>query len=229
MHTTASDGVNSLAEMAAAAQAKGYRYIAITDHSRSLKIANGLSEDRLRAHINAIDKLNSRLKGFTVLKSAEVDILEDGSLDYSDSVLNELDLTVCSIHSRFALSKEQHTARILRAMDNPYFSILGHPTGRLLLRRPGYEIDLPRILDHAKQNGCYLEINSNPNRLDLSDEDAKLAKDMGVSLAINTDAHSITELEFLPLGINQARRAWLTKSDVLNCLPLTKLKRALRR
>ncbi|MDB5338000.1 MAG: polymerase family [Planctomycetaceae bacterium] len=229
MHTTASDGVNTLAEMAASAQEKGYKYVAITDHSRSLKIANGLSEDRLREHILAIDALNSQLKGFTVLKSAEVDILEHGNLDYSDELLQELDLTVCSVHSHFTLSKEQNTERILRAMDNPYFNILGHPTGRLLLKRPGYEIDIDRILTHAKQNGCFLEINSNPNRLDLSGEHAKLAKDLGLKIAINTDAHSIRELDFMPFGINQARRAWLARDDVLNALPVARLKRALRR
>ena len=229
MHTTASDGANSMAEMAAAAEARGYRYIAITDHSQSLKITNGLTEKRLLQQIRAIDKLNAKLDGFVVLKSAEVDILEDGRLDYSDAVLKELDLTMCSIHSRFGLNREQQTERIMRAMDNQYFNILGHATGRLLLKREGYELDMDRIVQHARANGCFFEINSSPDRLDLSDEHAKLAKDHGVKIAVNTDAHSIAELNFISAGLNQARRAWLEPADVLNTLPLAKLKKALRR
>jgi DNA polymerase (family 10) len=229
MHTTASDGVNSIEQMAAAARKKGYRYIGITDHSQSLKITNGLSESRLREHIRAIDKLNSRLEGFVVLKSAEVDILEDGSLDYSNRILKELDFTICSIHSRFALNREQQTERILRAMDNPYFNILGHATGRLLLRREGYGLDMERIMRHARERGCYFEINSSPNRLDLSDENAKRAKEYGIKIAVNTDAHSIHELEFISAGINQARRGWLGPTDVLNTLPVAKLLKLIRR
>ncbi len=216
MHTTASDGASTLAEMAEAAKSRGYEYIAITDHSQSLKITNGLTEKRLFEQIAAIDKLNRRLSGITVLKSAEVDILADGTLDYSDAALKELDLTVCSIHSRFALDREQQTARILRAMDHRYFSILGHATGRLLLQRQGYEVDIERILEHAKARGCYFEINSSPNRLDLSDEHVKLAKEAGIKIAINTDAHSIDELDFMQWGLNQAHRGWLERGDVLN-------------
>lgn len=229
MHTTASDGANTLEEMVEAAQARGYEYIAITDHSQSLKITNGLTERRLMEQIGAIEKLNARLKKFTILKSAEVDILEDGRLDYSNAALKKLDLTVCSIHSRFALNRQQQTERILRAMDNPHFSILGHATGRLLLNREGYEIDIERIIEHARTVGCYFEINSSPNRLDLSDEHARLARQAGVKIAINTDAHSIRELDFISAGIQQARRGWLTRSDVLNALPLSKLKKALER
>ena len=229
MHTTASDGANSIADMAAAAQPRGYEYIAITDHSQSLKITNGLSEERLLQQIAAIDKLNATLKGFRVLKSAEVDILEDGELDYSKAVLRELDFTICSVHSRFGLNKEQQTERILRAMDNRYFTILGHATGRLLLKRPGYELDMERVIEHAKANGCFLEINSSPDRLDLSDEHAKLARERGVKIAVNTDAHSIGELDFISAGINQARRAWLESADVLNALPLKELLGAFRR
>lgn len=229
MHTIASDGANSIEEMANAARDMGYSYIAITDHSQSLRITNGLTEARLVQHLKNIDKLNARLQGITVLKSAEVDILEDGSLDYSNEMLKELDLTICSIHSKFSLDKERQTARILRAMDNPYFNILGHATGRLLLKRPGYDIDMERIIKHAKQNGCCFEINSDPNRLDLSDESARMAKDAGVKIAINTDAHSTDELSYISGGISQARRAWLTPHDVLNTLPLTRLRKALRR
>lgn len=229
MHTTASDGANTIAEMAAAAKQRGYKYIAITDHSQSLKITNGLTETRLLQHMDAIDDLNSRTRGIRILKSAEVDILEDGSLDYSDAVLKRLDFTICSIHSRFALAKRQQTERILRAMDNPYFNILGHATGRLLLTREGYELDFERIIEHAKANGCMFEINSSPNRLDLSDEHSKMAKDAGIKIAINTDAHSTGELNFITAGINQARRAWLERADVLNTYPLAKLIGLLKR
>jgi DNA polymerase (family 10) len=229
MHTTASDGANTLAQMAEAARSKGYEYIAITDHSQSLKITNGLTEKRLLQHIKAIDKLNAKLSGFRVLKSAEVDILEDGKLDYSTAVLKELDLTICSIHSRFGLNKQQQTERILRAMDHRCFNILGHATGRLLLKREGYELDMERIIVHAHENGCFFEINSSPDRLDLSDENAKLAKDQGVKIAVNTDAHSISELDFIAAGINQARRAWLGPKDVLNTLPLKSLLSLMRR
>jgi DNA polymerase (family X) len=229
MHTIASDGANTIADMAAAAQARGYEYIAITDHSQSLKITNGLTEGRLLKHIDAIDKANGRLRGFRILKSAEVDILEDGRLDYSQSILKKLDLTICSIHSRFGLDREKQTERILRAMDNRYFTILGHATGRLLLKRPGYEVDMERIVEHAHENGCFFEINSSPDRLDLSDEHAKLAKDAGVKIAINTDAHSTRELDFISAGINQARRGWLEAADVLNALPVDELLTQCRR
>lgn len=229
MHTTASDGANSILEMAQAALEKGYKYIAITDHSQSLKITNGLTEKRLLQHIRNIDKANDQLSGLRILKSAEVDILEDGKLDYSAGILKQLDFTICSIHSRFALNKEQQTERILRAMDSPYFNILGHATGRLLLKREGYELDIERIIRHAKDNHCFFEINSSPDRLDLSDENAKLAKEHQVKIAINTDAHSIAELDFISAGLQQARRAWLEPEDVLNTRSLSALLRMLRR
>lgn len=229
MHTTASDGANTIEEMATAAQARGYQYIAITDHSQSLKITNGLTENRLLEHIAAIDKLNENVDGLRILKSAEVDILEDGKLDYSAAVLRKLDFTICSIHSRFALNKERQTERIMRAMDNRYFNILGHATGRLLLSREGYQFDMDRIIDHAKANGCLFEINSSPNRLDLSDEHAKQAKEAGIKIAINTDAHSIKELDFISAGVLQARRAWLEADDVLNTYPVAKMLQLLKR
>ena len=154
-HSTSSDGSNSIEEMAEAARERGYEFLGITDHSQSLKIAGGVSVEDLWKQIRLIDRLNSRLKGIRILKSAEVDILADGALDYPDEVLRELDYTVCSIHSRFGLGKEQQTERILRAMDNPSFTILGHATGRLLLKRPGYEIDIDRIITHAKQRRLF--------------------------------------------------------------------------
>lgn len=228
-HTTASDGMHTIVEMAAAAKARGYEYLAITDHSKSLRITDGLSEERLWDQIHAIDKVNAGLKHFRVLKSAEVDILEHGTLDYSDGILKELDFTICSVHSRFGLDREQQTERIMRAMDNRYFTILGHATGRLLLKRPGYDLDIERLLEHAKVSGCYFEINSSPDRLDLSAENAQQAKDLGIKIAINTDAHGVDELDLISNGINQARRAWLQANDVLNALPLETLLRQVRR
>jgi DNA polymerase (family X) len=215
--------------MANAAKGKGYSYIAIADHSQSLKITNGLSSKRLLAQCKAIDRLNARLKGIRILKSAEVDILENGTLDYPNAVLKELDLTICSIHSKFAIDKKKQTDRLMKAMDNRFFNILGHATGRLLLRREGYELDLEKLLRHARGVGCFFEINANPNRLDLSDENATLAKELGIQIAVNTDAHSINELNFMPAGINQARRSWLEAKDVLNTFPLAKLLRTLKR
>ena len=215
--------------MAAAAQQKGYEYIGITDHSQSLKIARGVSEDNLWKQIRTIDRLNERMAGIRILKSAEVDILADGSLDYPDALLKELDYTVCSIHSRFGLGKGEQTERILRAMDNRYFTILGHPTGRQLLRRPGYDIDIPRLIEYAKKNGCFFEINRSPVRLDLSAVNARLANQAGVRIAISTDAHSVRELDLDRWGLEQARRAGLEKTSVLNCMSWLELRRSIQR
>lgn len=228
-HTIASDGANTLEDMALAARDLGYEYLGITDHSRSLKIAGGQSIESLRDQIRSIDKLNERFAGLRVLKSAEVDILADGSLDYPDDLLRELDYTVCSIHSRFALGREQQTGRILRAMDNRYFTILGHATGRLLLKRPGYELDIDRVIEHARQRHCFFEINSSPDRLDLSSENARLVRAAGIPIAISTDSHSTPEFGTIRYGIEQARRAGLEKASILNCQPLAKLLKLLRR
>jgi DNA polymerase (family 10) len=228
-HSVSSDGVDSIEQMAAAARDYGYEYLGITDHSQSLKIARGVSIEDLWKQIRYIDKVNSRLNGIRVLKAAEVDILADGALDYPDDALCELDYTVCSVHSRFALGKTQQTERILRAMDNRYFHILGHATGRLLLKRPGYEIDIERIILHAKRNGCFFEINSSPDRLDLSADNARLAKKAGVKIAISTDAHSVGEFGTIQYGIEQARRAGLEKTSVLNCMPLDAILRLFKR
>jgi DNA polymerase (family X) len=215
-HSTSSDGANSIEEMANAAREHGYEYIGISDHSQSLKIARGLPEDELWEQIRLIDKLNEQLNGIRVLKSSEVDILLDGSLDYPEDLLKELDYTVCSIHSRFGLGKAEQTDRILRAMDNRYFNILGHATGRLLLKRPGYEIDVERVIEYARATGCFFEINSSPDRLDLSAENARLVRDAGVRVAITTDAHSIHDFRYLQYGIDQARRAGFSKEMILN-------------
>jgi DNA polymerase (family 10) len=228
-HSTSSDGSHSIEQMALAARDFGYEYIGITDHSQSLKIARGVPVEDMWKQIHYIDKLNSRLAGIRVLKSAEVDILAEGTLDYPDEVLKELDYTVCSVHSRFGLGRREQTERILRAMDNRYFNILGHATGRLLLKRPGYDLDMDRIVDHAKQNGCFLEINSSPDRLDLSAGNARLASEAGVKIAISTDAHSTREFGTVRYGIDQARRAGLELRSVLNCLPWPSLEPLFRR
>ncbi len=222
-HTFASDGSDSIEEMALAAQRLGYEYVGITDHSPSLKIANGQSIEDLRIQIHSIDKLNAGLSGFRVLKSAEVDILADGTLDLPDDILRELDYTVCSIHSRFAMNRERQTERVLRAMDNRYLTILGHATGRLLLKRPGYELDFERIIEHARNRGCFFELNSSPDRLDLSAENTRLVRAAGIRIAISTDSHSTGEYRTIRYGIEQARRAGVEKSDVLNCRPLQEL------
>jgi DNA polymerase (family 10) len=222
-HTTASDGSNTIEQMAITARERGYEYLGITDHSQSLKIAGGVPTEILWKQIRLIDRLNGRLQGIRILKSAEVDILADGTLDYPDELLRELDYTVCSIHSRFAFGKNQQTERILRAMDNRYFDILGHATGRLLLKRPGYELDMERVVAHAKQNGCFFEINSSPDRLDLSAENSRLASAAGVMIAISTDAHSVSEFGTIRYGIEQARRAGLEARSILNCQSLETL------
>jgi DNA polymerase (family 10) len=229
MHTTSSDGLNSVEEMAAAGRERGYEYIGITDHSQSLRIARGVSVANLWAQIRRIDKLNERGLDIRILKSAEVDILADGSLDYPDDVLNELDYTICSIHSRFRLGKTEQTERILRAMDHPSFNILGHATGRLLLKRSGYDIDLERIARHAKAVGCYFEINADPDRLDLSAEKVRQVAAAGVKIAICTDAHRASGLDYIQGGLDVARRAGLEKGTILNTLPWDQLRRALQR
>lgn len=228
-HTTASDGVNTLEEMVRAARAKGYEYLAITDHSKSLKIAHGLDERRLATQIAAIDRMNRRSKSFRVLKGSEVDILEDGTLDFSDEILAQLDVVICSVHSRFILGKHEQTKRILRAIENPYVTCVGHLTGRKLLRRPGYEVDTEAVLAAVKRNGKMLEINSNPLRLDVDDKVAQRARQMGVPLLINTDAHSVRELDFMALGVQQARRGWQGPDTVANTLSAPRLLALLRR
>ncbi|HEX2855375.1 MAG TPA: PHP domain-containing protein [Opitutaceae bacterium] len=228
-HTTASDGSHTIEQMAAAAAAKGYEYLGITDHSQSLKIARGVSVPDLRRQIKRIDALNAKGLGIRLLKSAEVDILADGSLDYPDELLAELDYTVCSIHSRFRLGRTEQTERLLRAMDHPAFTMLGHATGRLLLRRPGYDLDFERVIAHAKAAGCFFEINATPDRLDLSAENVRLATAAGVKVAICTDAHHVRELDNLSYGIDVARRGGVEKAMVLNAMPWTKLRPSLAR
>lgn len=228
-HTNATDGANSLAAMVDAAKAKGYEYLAITDHSQHLRVANGLNTKQVFAQIKAIDRLNTKLNRFVILKSIEVDILANGELDLPNEVLKELDLTVCSIHSNFDLSQQKQTERIIRAMDNPYFNILGHPTGRLLGSRAAYQIDLDKVMLAAKERGCILEINAQPSRLDLNEIACKKAKELQVKLAISSDAHSTEQLSLLEFGIYQARRGWLEKTDIINTHPLKILRKFLQR
>jgi DNA polymerase (family 10) len=228
-HTAASDGSDSLEGLAAAAKKRGYEYLAINDHTKHVTIAHGLDEKRLREQLSAIDELNAKLRGVTLLKSAEIDILEDGSLDLPDRILKELDFTVCAVHYQLGLPERRQTQRVLRAMDNRYFTILAHPTGRLINERPPYAIDLDKIMTGAKERGCVLELNAHPDRLDLNDEACRHAKGLGVKIAISTDTHSSRDLDFMRFGIDQARRGWLTASDVVNTRSLTQLRALLNR
>ena len=227
-HSRATDGRDTIEAMAKAAAARGYEYLSIKDHSRHVTVAHGLDRKRLLAQVRAIDRLNARLDGITVLKSVEVDILEDGRLDLPDSVLKELDFTVCAIHYGFGYSRARQTVRILRAMDNPHFSVLAHPTGRLINAREAYDIDLEGVLEAARERGCVMELNAQPDRLDLDDRGCRLAKDIGVKVAISTDAHRVADLDLMRFGVDQARRGWLEPGDVVNTLPLAELRRVLR-
>ena len=231
-HTDATDGEDSLADMAAAARERGYEYLAITDHTKRLAMVHGQTARRLASQIEKIEKLNAKMsgpRGFTLLKGAEVDIMADGSLDLPDDILKELDFTVCSIHYKFALSEEKQTERVLRAMDNRYFHIFGHPTGRLIGERDPYRIDIERVLRGARERGCHMEVNAQPDRLDLNDVHCRLAKEIGVKVAIATDAHRTTDLDKLRFGIDQARRGWLEAGDVLNTRSVSALRKLLKR
>jgi DNA polymerase (family 10) len=228
VHTRASDGRNSLEEMALAAKRLGLTYIAITEHSSRLKVAGGLDSRRLRQQIDEIESLNDRLKGLHILKGLEVEILKDGRLDLSDSELARLDLVVGTVHSHFNLSLEKQTERILRAMDQPYFSMLAHPTGRKINQRDPYQVDLTRIIKKAAERGCFLELNANPKRLDLTDIYCQMAKEQGVLVSINSDAHSVDASNDMQFGIGQARRGWLEKKDVLNTRSLAQVRKLLK-
>jgi DNA polymerase (family 10) len=227
-HTTASDGHNSIEEMAEAAQALGLEYLGIADHSRSSIQAHGLDEPKLRVQIAAIRKLNKKLDGFRVVAGVECDILRDGSLDFPDEVLSQLDYVIVSIHSVFNLSETEMTQRVIRAIENPFVTMLAHPTGRLLLKREPYQIDIPAVLDAAARTGTWVELNAAPKRLDLDWRWWPLAKQKGVKCVINPDAHRTERLQDLWFGIGIARKGWLTKGDVVNCLPLGKIEAALR-
>jgi len=227
-HTTASDGHNTLEELSQAAQTLGLEYLGIADHSRSSIQAHGLDEAKLRAQITAIRRLNKKFDGFRLFAGVECDILRDGSLDFDDDVLSELDFVVASIHSVFNLSEGEMTRRVIRAIGNPLVTILAHPTGRLLLKREPYQIDIPAILDAAAETGTWVELNAAPKRLDLDWRWWPRAKEKGVKCVINPDAHRAERLQDLWFGIGIARKGWLTKADVINCLPVGKMERALR-
>ena len=228
MHTTASDGRNSIEEMAAAARALGYEYIALTDHSKAVTVANGLDEKRTREQIRKIHAANARKPGIRILAGSEVDILKDGRLDLDDEVLAELDVVVASVHSYMNLERAEMTDRLLAAIENPYTQIVGHPTGRLLLRRDEFACDMEKILDAARKHGVAMECNASPERLDLKDTYLRMAKERGVRIVISTDAHATGALESMRYGVRMARRGWLEKKDVINALPVEKLLAALR-
>jgi DNA polymerase (family 10) len=229
VHSDWTDGTVPVAEMAAAAQARGYEYIALTDHSRRVAMTHGLDPARLARQIHEIDRLNEKFKNFTILRGIEVDILKDGSLDLPDSSLAKLDVVVAAVHSHFDLPRKAQTDRVVRALENRHVSILAHPTGRLIGEREPYDVDMDRVISAARETDCYLEINAQPDRLDLNDLHAHAAKLASVKLAVSTDAHSIDAFQCMRFGIDQARRAWLTANDVLNTRPLTELRTLLKR
>lgn len=228
MHTTASDGQASIEEMAEAAKKLGYQYILITDHSKAVTVANGLDEKRAAEHIQRIKAAQSKVKDIEIWAGTEVDILGDGRLDYSNELLKQFDIVLVSVHSRMTQPAEEMTARLLKALANPYVRILGHPTGRQLLKRDPFSFDLDKVFEAAKQYGVILELNGNPERLDLCDRHVKLARDRGMKIIISTDAHHPEQLKLMRYGVMTARRGWLEKKDVLNTLPPEKLLKGLR-
>jgi len=229
MHTLETDGRNTIEEMAEAARERGYEYMAITDHSKNLAFANGLTDERALAHIERIRAVEKKMKGIRIFAGIEVDILGDGSLDLSDSVLEQMDIVIASVHSLFSQDRATMTDRLLKAIANPNTSLIGHPTGRQLLRRDAYQFDFDAVLKAAAKHRVAMELNSYPERLDLSDVHLRMAKQHGVKIVINTDSHHTSHLEKLHYGISQARRAWLTKDDVLNTLPSQKFAQAMKR
>ena len=218
MHTNYTDGVASIKEMAKAATEHGYEYIAITDHSKRVNVAGGLNADELAEQLKEIDKVNDEIDDIRILKGIEVDILEDGSLDLPDDILSKLDIRICSVHYHMDMDSEKQTERILKAMDNPWMDILAHPTGRLLQKRDGMNLDMEAIMDKAVEKNIIMEINANPERLDLDDRHSKMAMEKRLLISVSTDAHSIGDLQNMKYGIFQARRGWLKSGDVVNTL-----------
>jgi DNA polymerase (family 10) len=223
MHTTWSDGAHSLADLAAGVQAKGYQYMGVTDHSQSTAVAGGMDAKQVLQMVAEVRTLNKTLKGLRVLAGCEVDIKGDGTLDFPDEVLRHLDLVLVSVHSRFKMSREEMTARIVRAVQHPLVHVLGHPTGRLIGERAAYEVDMEAVLKAARESGTAVEINASPSRLDLNDLHARRAKELGIPIVISTDAHTIGQLDYMRFGVSVARRAWLTPKDILNTLPVRQL------
>ena len=229
VHSDWTDGTASIANMAAAAQACGYAYMALTDHSRRQTMSHGLDPVKVARQLREIDKINDTFKGFTILKGIEVDILKDGELDLPDATLAQLDVVIASVHSFFDLPREAQTQRMILAMRNPHVSIVGHPSGRLIGEREPYDIDMDAITSTARDLDCYLEINAEPDRLDLNDIHAHMAKSKGVKIAISTDAHSVNAFQYMRFGVDQARRAWLTADDVINTRQFGDLRKLLKR
>lgn len=228
MHTTASDGKNSIEEMCEAARAIGHQYIAITDHSKSITIANGLDEKRLVQHLKNLREVNARGIGIRLLAGAEVDILKNGRMDYDNEFLAQVDVVVASVHSFMSIDRSAMTERLLAAMENPYTQIIAHPTGRLLLRRDPYDYDIEKVLDAAAKHNVAFECNAYPDRLDLKDTHLRMAKERGVKIVISTDAHRVQHLDWMRYGVRMARRGWVEKGDVLNTLPIEEFLAALR-
>ena len=229
MHTDATDGKNTLAEMVDACRAHGYEYIAITDHTKAVRVAGGLTKAGFHKQAHAIDAIRKRMSKPVVLKGAEVDILDDGSLDLDDETLAEFDVVIVSVHSRFNMPKAEMTRRIVRALQHPRVHILGHPTGRLIGKREPYPVDMPEIIKAARDHGVMLEINAQPDRLDLNDLHVQMAREAGVKLVINTDAHRIQELDCMRYGVDQARRGWCEAKDVANTCHLTAFRKLLEK
>ncbi len=223
-HTNATDGATTIEEMAQTAKSLGYEFLCITDHSQSTVIANGQSPERLAGQIEEIHRINARLRGITILAGAEVDILAEGRLDFENELLADLDWVVASIHSALGGPRERVTLRTLKAMDNPYVSCIGHPTGRVIGHRDAMDLDMPAVIEHAAQTGTALEVNCDPSRLDLKDVHCRMAVEAGVQLALGTDAHSLGSLSFMSFGVATAGRGWATKASVLNALSLAKLR-----
>jgi len=228
MHTTASDGHASIEEMAGAAKQLGYQYILITDHSKAVTVANGLDEKRAVEHIRRIHAARKKVKGIEIWAGSEVDIMGDGNLDYPDELLKQFDIVLASVHSRMAMPAEEMTSRLLRALANPYVRILGHPTGRLVLRRDPFLFDLEKVFAAAKEYGVIMEVNAAPERLDLCDRHVKLDRDRGMKIIISTDAHDPEHIKLMRYGVTTARRGWMEKSGVLNTLPPEKILESLR-
>jgi DNA polymerase (family 10) len=229
MHTVETDGKCTIEEMAEAARARGYKYMAITDHSKNLAFANGLDDKRAEAHIKKIRAAAKKFPGITVLAGIEVDILADGELDLSDSVLEQMDIVIASVHTHMEQDSAQMTDRLLRVIANPNTSLIGHPTGRRLLHRAGFSFDYDKVFTAAAKAGVAMEHNGYPERLDLRDQHLRMAKAKGVKFIVNTDAHHTSHMEKIRYGVLQLRRAWLTKQDVLNTLPAVEFARIVRR
>ena len=229
MHTVETDGRCTIKEMAEAAKARGYEYMAITDHSKNLAMANGLDDKRALEHIQKIRRCNEQIDGITIFAGIECDILADGSLDLSDDVMAQMDIVIASVHSHFTQERAQMTDRVVKAIANPHVGLLGHPTGRLLLRRDAYQLDMDAVMKAAAQHKVAMELNAYPDRLDLCDVHLRMARERGIPVVINTDSHHTSHMDLIKYGVLQARRAWLTPKNVLNTLPMERFRKAIRK